>query len=164
MKTKFYTLIIALLFSFTAFAQDCKYEKNEVDEFTNNKTVRLQKQLLFRKLGLASEAIEARISRVNDVTLVSFIITTSYRLSCFNNGDKIYLKLENGEVLTLSNSDIECGDYNVSSYTYYLMSSLTNPQIENLKQSNLAKIRIGSIEGEATKKGKIYFKSGLNCL
>ncbi len=111
---------------------DCKYWKNEVDEFTGD----VKKYTKSQKIGKSKYSfLNMELRRFND----SYLIYARYTgdLGCVSSDSYIMIKLKNGETIKLINfGDIDCGD-NAPMYFY-----LSKENFKKLLQSPVDKIRV----------------------
>ncbi len=114
---------------------DCKYWKDEVDDFTGN-IKKYTKSKLVGRSKYSNLNIELR--RFDDSYLI--YVTYSGDLGCVSSDSWIMFKLLNGETIKLTNfGDIDCGDMN-------MFFALPKNTIDKLLKSPIEKIRVQGTE------------------
>lgn len=163
MKYTILTLFAIVLVS-TATAQNCSYEKNEVDEFTD-KTIKLTSPVTFINF---SEKMKCSLGRIDSSRFLVLELTTGKSLYKIEKENLLYLIFENGEkeqlepieLITFSN---KIQGYNNIKVAYDLLDE------EKLKGSTIKKMRIttsdGFFEYDIKKKAaKNLFVDQLSCI
>ncbi|MDC0909480.1 hypothetical protein OAQ21_05100 [Flavobacteriales bacterium] len=114
---------------------DCKYWKDEVDDFTGD-VKRYTKNKLVGKSKYSSLSIELRRFDKSYLMYVKY----SGDLGCVSSRSTIMIKLLNGEMINLTNfGDIDCSDMNM----YFKLPQST---IDQLLKSPIEKIRVQGTE------------------
>ncbi len=115
---------------------DCKYWKNEVDEFTGD----VKKYTKSQKIGKSKySSLNMELRRFDD----SYLIFARYTgdLGCVSSDSYIMIKLKNGETVKLINfGDIDCGE---NAPMYF---DLSKENFNKLLQSPVDKIRVSGTE------------------
>lgn len=115
---------------------DCKYWKNEVDEFTGD----VKKYTKSQRIGKSKYYyLNMELRRFDD----SYLIFARYTgdLGCVSSDSYIMVKLENGETIKLINfGDIDCGD---NAPMYF---DLSKENFNKLINSPVDKIRVSGTE------------------
>lgn len=150
------TLIILLtLVTVTASAQvKCKYEKNEVDEFTG----KVRRELTMSTIGSVSgKKLEGLVGQ-SDSSFYTLFYTTA-DLGCGTSKSITYLMFTDGEVLPLSyQGKISCG-------TIVFMHKFTNEELEKVRTKRIDKIRYKlTLEGEVKVTNTDFFIQSFSCL
>ena len=156
--------LLTLVFLNNVSAQNCSYEKNEVDEFTD-KTIKLTSQVTFINF---SEKMKCSLGRIDSSKFLVLELTTGKSLYKIDKENLLYLILDDGqktqfepvEPITFSN---KIQGYNNIKVAYELRD------IEKIKNSAINKMRIttsdGFFEYEIKKKGaKNLFIDQLSCI
>lgn len=98
--------LILLLFPFILFAQDpdtCKYQRNDVDEFTNDRTI-------VTELEIITPGVMGYFARVGK--LKAFKFNTASDLGCVSSDSYIILKYSDGTTKKINHvGEIDCGDH-----------------------------------------------------
>jgi hypothetical protein len=159
---------VLLLISIKSYSQECRYDKNEIDEFTKKKVIALRQTRIFSHRGLSNRFIDAKISQDGYLKYLTLILTEvgGGKLDCFDKNDVFYIKQKNDSITILKNVVIECGNYQSApqGYYYILYFNLLDTKIELLKSSPIVKIRLRSFEGEVKEGTQNYFIDNLKCL
>ena len=111
---------------------DCKYWKNEIDEFTN--TVKIYTQAKRVGKNKLNNTLSIELRRNDDY--YRMYVKYSGDLGCVSSDSHIMIKLLNGEMVELTNfGDIDCGDMN-------MFFSLPTETMNKLLDSPIDKIRV----------------------
>lgn len=149
MKT-FVLLLLLLLVSFYSISQ-CKYEKNEVDEFTG----KINKQTKWERI--APKNVMAVVAQIGD--LIGFLIAGD--IGCANGDSQAYFKFQDDTVIQISHTGkIDCGSI-VS-----LLLHVDDQNLELFATKPLSKIRLVGTNGnlDVTLNDPDYFINTLaNC-
>ncbi|MEN9303085.1 MAG: hypothetical protein RL264_1514 [Bacteroidota bacterium] len=155
MKKFIFLIILASSPSF--FSQRCKFEKNEIDKFTNKKVVISKKEKLFSTLT-SSGYYSVKQTGDNYYLIFDFIeikpITEAVSPGVIKyvqifSGDKLQLLLANNEIITLLSSNsvqsqmkpgVSFGT--VSCELYDVEYPITKDQLELLKKTSILTLRI----------------------
>lgn len=115
---------------------DCKYWKNEVDEFTGD----VKKYTKSQKIGKSKYSyLNMELRRFDD----SYLIFARYTgdLGCVSSDSYIMIKLQNGETVKIINfGDVDCGE---NAPMYF---DLSKDNFNTLLQSPVDKIRVSGTE------------------
>jgi hypothetical protein len=116
---------------------DCKYWKDEVDDFTG----KVKKYTKSKYVGKSSKSygrLTMELRRFDDSYLL--VCSHSSDLGCVSSNSYLMIKLLNGEVLKLMNiGDIDCSDMNV-------FVRLPETELNQLLKSPIEQIRIQGTE------------------
>jgi len=162
-------ITFSTLFSLTAFSQ-CKYEKNEVDSFTGNKTIITQAKGL--KFGLLDGAA-IKLARMNDSKKLLWFYFTTSDIFSVRSGDKLMFKLDNDEVVTLSNLSRVTADYiitsGITSWSAKMTYELSPRVISLLSTHDIQSFRLytskGYLENDIkSKKKRSNLRSIIDCI
>lgn len=139
------------------YAQDCKWAKNETDDFTGQTIKVLQRtpfvqhtdeelKKYYRKKHYTTCNIAcAEIEGVSAVYMDWILLTEkAYKYyGAVRQNAEIILKLENGETVTLVYGNTETGEtnYTLKMTSYYSYCVLSDEQIKALKSSPIEKVR-----------------------
>lgn len=115
-----FSLIIIFISTFT-YSQKCKYERNEVDEFTKNNILETKSQT-FTVSGVMGLGFSSAFSlvKVNDQRYIKLHFSSPAIFST-SEGNELMLKLENDEVIKL----------------YFLKSEVANPTYQEMLKSSV---------------------------
>jgi hypothetical protein len=146
-------IIIMMSISFIGYSQtNCKFTKNEIDDMTGEKVVISKSFIMcveFMGLGL-----HLTPKQINDKYILNFSFTYPRSFS-MSESDKIILKLENDELITLSTNknfnsegeEIFTGSGYTTLYGGNIDIEITKEQLEKLSVNKLSKLRIYFSEG-----------------
>ncbi|PHS64864.1 MAG: hypothetical protein COB12_07240 [Flavobacterium sp.] len=137
-------LLLTIISSVSLFAQ--KITKNEIDEFTGDKIKETNWTTLNNK---GSFYTYARFRKINDNYYLDFKALIG-RVISIDEGENIFLKLENGEILKLYNVKYEIsgkgrGSIGLSGSSMmgiFIHCRLTSAQLESLKEFVIIKSRL----------------------
>jgi hypothetical protein len=175
------TAIIIILLSVNAYAQDCKYAKNEVDEFTGDKKVITKPELFvshtdsvlkkyFKKKDYLT--INCYAGNISNYKVVYFSVKIRSKSAydtygSIQKGSEIMLKT-NSETITVKSLTYDSGDVdyedNITTYSFYcLIDEATN---KKLVKDSIEKIRIYWSKGydDYPVVDKDAIKRHLNCV
>ena len=103
-------IVLLTLFSFSVFAQNCKYEKNEIDKFTKKKVVVTKSEKVFTSLN-TSGFYTVKQEDENFFIEFDYLVQTSFSGTSkaetnitIKEKDQLMFLLENDEVITLVSS------------------------------------------------------------
>ncbi len=162
-------LILITLSTFYSFSQ-CKFKKDEVDEFTKN---RIRETKDFMVAGVFSQSYMVQLRQVNDGYFLKLGYSTLGTSSIvIGQGDELMIKLNNDSVITLQSLEIASATHSYSSgmtaTTIYCNYSITKEQLELLAKNPAVKIRFyttdGYLEKETTTNGIDRLLSFANCI
>jgi len=142
-------LMLSIITSVSLFSQ--KITKDEIDEFTGDIIKETNWTTLNSK---GSFYTYARFRKVNDNYFLNFKALIG-RVISIDEGENLYLKLENGEVLKLYNVKYEIsgkgrgaiGLSGSSMLGIFIQCKLTNMQLESLKKNTIVKSRLLTNDG-----------------
>jgi hypothetical protein len=137
--------------------QECKYSKNEVDDFTKRVVKVTSPQTVYNSSGQLNFLL-ARVDSVKILKIHYKLSTSSSKTLCFNNASKIMFILGNDSILKFdyvgdiecAESDVRVGSYGSASYKYEIEGAFLLS--DYLIQEYLSKFFI--------KKIRIYFTDG----
>lgn len=103
-------IVLLTFFSFSVFAQNCKYEKNEIDKFTKKKVVVTKSEKVFTSLN-TSGFYTVKQEDENFFIEFDYLVQTSFSGTSkaetnitIKEKDQLMFLLENDEVITLVSS------------------------------------------------------------
>ena len=103
-------IVLLTFFSFSVFAQNCKYEKNEIDKFTKKKVVVTKSEKVFTSLN-TSGFYTVKQEDENFFIEFDYLVQTSFSGTSkaetnitIKEKDQLMYLLENDEVITLVSS------------------------------------------------------------
>jgi hypothetical protein len=103
-------IVLLTFFSFSVFAQNCKYEKNEIDKFTKKKVVVTKSEKVFTSLN-TSGFYTVKQEDENFFIEFDYLVQTSFSGTskaetniAIKEKDQLMFLLENDEVITLVSS------------------------------------------------------------
>ena len=154
---KFYTknlimkklLLIFCLFSLISYSQECKFERNSIDEFTKTKIVKTKSKPIVDIFSPTQVVRFQFLFESQSYLLVD--ITTARDIELTNSfKNSLYLLLDNEEVIKLEIADENnsktintmLGNMDAFKHTF----SIKIEDLEKLKSVTLKKIRIGNTE------------------
>lgn len=153
---------ITFILSCIVFANaegQCKYEKNEVDKFTNQISIATKSESFVREMSIAMSFALTQTGSQKGVKL-GLNLNRPYSIA---EGNKLYIKTKNGVV------ELTCSKTVITSAYSYIDYLLSEKDFEFLKANEISDIRIELADGsnldrtlEASKALKI--KSLFSCL
>lgn len=156
MKKLFYFL---LFISFShSYSQDCRYIKNEKDEFTNKKVIKSDWYNLKSK-----DDLYIMLRNINNKKSIVFTLDRDLGCAVSYKGRKssAKIKLENGVIVSFyHNAQTDCGDFT-------LIGRLTENDIKKLKASPIKTIRFQGTKYYHDTKDisyKTFFIEKLDCI
>jgi len=152
-------LLLSLMASTASFSQDdCRYSKNEVDEFTGNKTVVTEwepfiqhtdsalKKYYKKEDYLTADVMGASVSETQAFYVRYKILSDeAYKyFGSISTEAKLILKFSDGETLTLNAAKYDTGDTNYDmDYTFYATYYLlTDDEMEIISTKPIEKVRM----------------------
>ena len=152
-------IIIFFILSLTvSYSQDCRYIKNEVDEFTGKKVVKTDWYDLKTKDGLY-----IMLRNINKRKSIVFTLDRDLGCAVSYKGRKsaAKIKLENGVIVSFyHNAKTDCGDFT-------LIGRLTENDIKKLKESPIKTIRFNGTKYYHDTKDvafKTFFIDKIDCV
>lgn len=170
-KMKKLLFLMLLLIPLVSFGQDCKYEVNRIDDFTNVRVV----QTYSAALVSVKEARKTQSSvifcclRYDDDCYVQIGLLTRKPVFILED-QKVYFKLSNDSIVTVispkTNMDTELNQYNFYNinHRYYIEKD----ELLQFKEVGVKKIRVETSEGyldfNVSKDGQNHMKEFITCL
>jgi len=141
-------LIMTALFSVNAYSQECEYEVNEVDKFTNKKkiitvAVPVVKKFEIKKL-ITIKPISFQLKYVEEQYLLNLLFNMKWGNVTPTDKDKLILILANGEQVQLIRASFYPSEMTgkatsaVLGYEYII----TPEQLQQLQQSDITDVRV----------------------
>lgn len=166
------TFITTLLF-FTALmqSQNCKFEKEEVDEFTNKKIVVVRGSDIFRTSLITG--LSFQVSKINESKFITFSLVSGKLFVLEKGIDKIMIKTKDNQILNIDFDTTVISDIVRNPTTgilYFAKQSvaLSDNLFNELKNIEVVKVRIytkeGYIEKEVKKKHSTNISDDLKCI
>ena len=131
---------ITFILSCIVFANaegQCKYEKNEVDKFTNQISIATKSESFVREMSIAMSFALTQTGSQKGVKL-GLNLNRPYSIA---EGNKLYIKTKNGVV------ELTCSKTVAASAYSYVDYSLTEKDFEFLKANEISDIRIELADG-----------------
>lgn len=152
---KYLLSLIVLSFTISASAQ-CKYIKNEVDEFTGNKKIVLNISPIGNSKLIK---LQASMSAIDTLKYIHLYMNADY-LGCVSSESYAIFKFLDGTTLRL----FHAGKINCK--TPIMALKLSEEDIKKFESSTVDKIRISLSESseDVTLSNNQYFINGLKCL
>jgi hypothetical protein len=122
------------------FAQ-CKYEKNEVDKFTNKSTIITKSEIIVRD---GATAVGFALTQVGESKGVRLSLNLQ-RVFSISEGAKLFLKTASGVI------ELPAEKYTLSSGYSEVDYSLSQQNFDILKASDISDIRIELMDGSLDK-------------
>ena len=167
-------IILCVLFmGYNSYSQKCKYQRNEIDEFTKS-TVIITKYKALTKVGLGFGAyILAQAKSINgSKSIVVFISEPD--IFTLNKGDSVMFKTKKGEIIKATFAETKVADVvfstQYSTTRWHAKSGLVldGKTYYKLMESEIVKVRWytsqGYIEREAKKKQYKNLSNLLKCI
>lgn len=161
-------LVVALLACFSSYSQKCRFTKNETDEFTGQRVIISNADLVRTIMG-TSVGISFRLNRELQIGL--YIATTGMENLVIQQGEPFYIKLSNGETIELKS----LAEYKEETFmagttkVHYLdpRYSVTIEDLKRIQKNNVSKARIvisgRNMEFEVKPKLLPDIASAINC-
>ena len=148
-------LIMLIVSSINSFGQ-CKFKRNEVDEFTK-KMIRETKPVSVA--GVFSQNYTVAFKQVNENYYLNFAYgSTGTFAMVIGEGDELMFRFENDSVLTLESLETESARHFFSQYSNSTSIScsygITADQIEMIARNKTVKVRFYTTEGYHEKETK----------
>lgn len=162
---KYFLVVIIPIISFNSEAQKCKYEKNELDEFTKNYVVITKRRSLYQYL---SNVLTMKGVMINDNKYLRAEIGASGIFSV-DKGDKLMFILGDGSVLELKSVEYVIADHKTHGFYGAVADYYIDPEkFQLLSNYKITKVRIYTTDGYIEKKIKQDYQYNvsflLNCL
>ena len=144
-----YILFLIMISSLSVAAQDCKFKKNEVDEFTKQKVLETKQETL-SKSGTFYSAITAK--KINDQRILE-VYFSSLSLFSLYEGKTLMLLTDKGDVIELKFPESKVSDrlYNSAAKTTTWFQTqyfpLNDDTYRKLLSSKINKVRVNSSDG-----------------
>jgi len=156
-------IIIAWILVFTSFgySQNCKYEKNEIDEFTKNKILETKFEWLTPNQGYA-------FKKINKSKNLKIKLNYNSVFSIRKN-DKIMFLTENNEPITLLFEETVISNIlNLNNFYIITLINISDKIVDRFKNESINKIRIyysdGYLDYDVKEKRAKKFKEILKCI
>ncbi|URM37195.1 hypothetical protein [Flavobacterium anhuiense] len=167
------TLPFLLLYSSFIFSQDCKYKRNEIDEFTKNKILETKENLFtLSGMGLGFSCAYT-LKKINDNRYINLHITAP-SIFTLRESHEIMFKTEKDSTIDLKfiESIVANGTYNTSlkstHWSAQTMIPITAEAYERLKNEKITKLRVYTVDGhhddDVSEKRDKKFKELLKCI
>lgn len=148
----------------TSFSQ-CKFEKNQIDEFTGKRIVETK---YLRVAGTFTSTLAMKMRLVGDSPLLDVVCNPGTgTFMIIEKNASLMIKLVNGETLTLKTINGSYSERLSNASVIYATYELEQAVLDKISSIELQKIRVyltdGFTEFEATKKGPIQFVSLSKC-
>jgi hypothetical protein len=141
-------LIIATFSSFNVFSQECEYEVNEVDKFTNQKKMITNPITVVKKFELDKtieiKPISFQLKFENEKYLLNLMLTMKKGTVAITDKEKLIFILSNGEQIKLDRSSFfpsaMIGKVNAAIMAYEY--NITPDQLELLLNYEITDVRV----------------------
>lgn len=163
-------LKLALISCLNLFAQNCKYEINEVDEFTKKTILETKEQTLSRSFNFYTAF---SFKKIDDKKFLKLFISSTSIFSIRENHEIIFITDgDNSVILKFIQSKVSRGKYDsnsritIWSETFYL--PIDEETFQRLSNENILKLRVytsdGYIDDEVKEKHAKKFKEQIICI
>jgi hypothetical protein len=155
------TFLCLILTSTFIYSQDCKYARNEVDEFTKNKVVETKSEWLAPNVGYS-------LKKINDSKFLRLEINL-FTVFSIRDGAKLMFLTDHDEPITMLFPKYEISRVGSAS-NFYIVEylELTADLIERFKNEKINKIRFYTTDGysdrDIKEKRDKKFKELLKCI
>lgn len=161
-------LTLVFIVSEVTYAQNCKYEKNEVDNFTGKSIKVTSKSVVFADpFDPQSKSMFFRFNQVDDINYLSISKWYSSIISV-NKLDILMIKLSSGEILKLESLDGEVATPYSSKWHIDIDYSLTKENLKKIQENLISEVRIytnsGYIDYVVKPKNASKIMSTSNCI
>lgn len=163
-------IFILLIIGTTNSFGQCKFKRNEVDEFTK-KLIRETKPVSVA--GVFSQNYTVAFKQVNDSYFLKFSYGSTGTLSMvIGEGDKLMIRFDNDSVLTLQSLELTTANHYFSQYSnstgITCSYGITPEEIEMIARNKAVKIRFymtdGYFEKETKSDGVEKMRSNAKCI
>lgn len=162
--------IVLLMAMAVGYSQNCKYEKNEVDEFTKNKILVVKGSEIFKTSMFTG--LYFQISKINETKFITFSLTSGSVFVLEKGENKIMLKTKDEQIINIGFdetlvSEIVTGSIGIMCYCHQRVL-LNDNLLYKLKNVEIIKVRIytkdGYIEKEVKNKHSKNISQDLKCI
>lgn len=134
----------------------CKYQKNEVDDMTGKRVVRMIQEKIFKKTTLfGPEEVKVRVSNIDGTVFLSITSYLQSDVYSIREGNTVIIRFVDGTVMELENYNSEVADYKRLGITgeggtqWYATHKvvLSGQELHMLRNNYISKIRLYSTDG-----------------
>lgn len=143
-------VLLLLLIPIIGFSQDCKFEKNEIDDFYKNKIIKTQSRpIAFESLGGGGVDLQFLLDKT---PFIIIRINCSYKYMETKPENNILFLLNNGSVITYNIGEVikgkMIGDGRIMSSTVFETKFNTSiEELNTIKKIGIKKIRFEYSDG-----------------
>ena len=171
---KYIFIVLLSIFTQYSFGQKCKFEINEVDEFTGVRKIRT----LATKLNSPfNNGFNIHVALAQSDSLsVLYVVLNTISPTIIEEGNKVYFKLSDGSIINTESprTNVNIKGHLLSIHNVNISScSLTNTYpidktaLEKISTLGIAKVRVevvdGYLECDVTKKADKLFRKTTEC-
>lgn len=165
--------ILSLLVIVVSYGQKCKYEKNEIDEFTKKEVIITKEQQL-TKVGMGmGNFLRFDVRSLDGNKFIRLFIFSNKAFSV-RQGSEVMFLLENDQVATLHYTESVVADFkrvqqlNHTQWTVHVLLHIDQESLEALLDIPVKKVRWYTSEGyheeDVNPKHKYHLSNALKCL
>lgn len=153
--------LILLLTSSLFYSQDCKYQRNEVDQFTKNKVVETKFEWLAEQTGYS-------LLKVDSVKFLKLYVE-SFKVFSIKDGAKLMFLTDKEEPITIVFPKYDISKRGTSS-EFYISETITlsDEDFKRFQNEKITKVRYytteGYIEKNIKEKRANKFRESLKCI
>ena len=171
---RFIFIVILSIFTQFSFGQKCRFEINEVDEFTGVRNIRTLATKLNSPFNYGFN-IHVALAQVDSLSAM-YVVLNTISPTIIEEGDKVYFKLSDGSIINTAsprtNVNIKghvlfINNVNVSSCSLTNIYPIDKTALEKISILGIVKVRIevadGYLECDVTKKADKVFQKTAVC-
>lgn len=171
---KYIFIVLLSLFTQYSFGQKCKFDINEVDEFTGVRKIQTLATKLnsFFNYGFNIHVALAQVDTLSGL----YVVLTTQKPTTIREGNKVYFKLSDGSIISTAspqtNVDFQGNilfiqNINLSSCSLTNLYPIDKNTLEKISTLGITKVRVeisgGYLECDVTKKADKLFRKTAAC-
>jgi len=145
---KYVTIVLAMLFSVSAYSQNCEYEINKVDKFTNEKTILTKPVVVGKKVKISKGLKMKRIKwSLKEENKGKYLIINYHFIRgtiAMVGSENLNLLLSNGELVKLKLRSLvsSMNSMNFKGYEMEFEYILTEQDLSKLIENDVTDVRV----------------------
>ena len=167
MKNSILLILVVIASKFT-YAQNCKYEKNETDNFTGKSIKMTSKSVVFA--DPFDPQNKSMFFRFNEVDSINFLSVSNWYTSIISvkKMDNLMIKFTSGEILKLESLEYKVATPYSSKWHIDIDYSLTKENLKKIQENLISEVRIytnsGYVDYVVKEKNASKIMSSSNCI